>query len=119
MLRTLKTDLHKDLIEHFGEGYIEYESQLPYVVGYIFEIMSDAEKVGAERLEIPAHGSKVLSKASDVLKAFLQNDKTSMDVLSQAKRRTRAVQYALRHGELASVRIWNPQGHEKEKKGSI
>ncbi|GAB7332913.1 hypothetical protein MBLNU13_g04624t1 [Cladosporium sp. NU13] len=41
-------------------------NQLPFVVGYIFEIVHGADKA-AEHLELQNHGSKILSKASDIL----------------------------------------------------
>jgi hypothetical protein len=108
LLRELKDELDEDLIEYFGEGYIENDTQLPYVVGYIFEIIYFADKA-AESLNLRAYGSKILNKASDILKNFLERDNTGMQGLMKARALTRTVQYTHENGNLQDVQVWNPQ----------
>jgi hypothetical protein len=118
LLRTLKDALHEDMVEYFGEGYIEDDSQLPYVVGYIFEIVHGADKA-AERLNLPCHGSKILNKASDVLKAYLEKNNTGMQGVAQARAVTRTIQYAHANGKLQDVQIWDPQRRQDARRGGI
>ena len=63
----------------------------------------------AEHFKLPYHGSKILSKASDVLKDFLERDNTGMQGLMQTRALTRTVQYAHANGKLQNVQVWNPQ----------
>lgn len=118
LLRTLKTAVHEDLVKYVGDGYMEDESQLPFVIGYIFNIVRDTE-IAAAQLKLPAHGSKVLSKASDVVKAFLENGNAGRRGLTQARMLTRAVQYAYAHDQLESVQIFDPQREQRERRGGV
>jgi hypothetical protein len=118
LLRTLEDALHADMVEYFGEGYIEDDSQLPYVVGYIFEIVHGADKA-AERLQLPYHGSKILNKASDVLKAYLEKDNTGLQGVAQTKALTRTIQYAHANKKLQDVQIWDPQRRQSALRGGI
>lgn len=104
------------MIEYFGEGYIEDDLQLPYVIGYIFEIVYDAGKA-AERLNLPYHDSKILHKASDTLKAFLEEGERGRLGLAQARFLTRTVQYAHANGKMENVQIWNPQKWQDAQRG--
>ncbi|KAM0701246.1 hypothetical protein Q7P35_011607 [Cladosporium inversicolor] len=61
LLRKLKDGLHEDMVEYFGEEYIEDESQLSFVVGYIFDIVHGADKA-ADYLKLQGHSSKILNK---------------------------------------------------------
>lgn len=92
------------MVEYFGEEYIEDESQLPYVVGYVFDIVHAADKA-AEHLKPQDQGSKILNKASDILKEFLKRGNTGSKGLVQARALTRSVQYAHANGKLRDVQV--------------
>lgn len=118
MLRKLRDGLHEDMVEFFGEEYIEDESQLPYVVGYIFEIVYGADKA-AEHLKLQNHGSKILSKASDIWKEFLQLGHTGTKGLTQTRALTRSVQWAHEQDRLQDVRVWNPLKWQDARRGDL
>lgn len=118
LLRKLKTGLHEDMVEYFGEEYIEDDSQLPFIVGYIFDIVHGADKA-AEHLELQNHGSKILSKASDILKEFLETENTGMKGLMQARALTRSVQWAHEKGKLQDVQMWNPMKWQDARRRGI
>lgn len=116
LLRELQTGLHEDMVSYFGENYIEDDSQLPYMVGYIFNMVVDTN-FAAEQLKLQYHGSKILHKASGILKEFLERDNTSMKGLMQARALTRIVQYAHESGQLQNVQIWDPQKRQDARRG--
>ena len=118
LLRELKDGVHNDMVEYFGEEYIEDDSQLPFVVGYIFDIVHRADKA-AEHLKLQYHGSKILNKASDLLKEFLEHDNTGMQGLMQTRALTRIVQYAHAKGKLQDVQVWNPQKWQDAQRGGV
>lgn len=118
LLRKLKDGVQDDMVECFGEEYIEDESQLPYVVGYIFDIVHGADKA-AEHLKLQSQGSKILNKASDLLKEFLEHDNTGMQGLMQTRALTRSVQYAHAKGKLQDVQVWNPQKWQDAQRGGV
>ncbi|USW51660.1 hypothetical protein Slin15195_G049790 [Septoria linicola] len=53
----------KVLSQYFGSTYIENESELPFVIGYIFETMFGSERV-AEAFCLRHGGSRLLNTAS-------------------------------------------------------
>ena len=116
LLRKLKDGLHEDMVECFGEDYIEDESQLPYIVGYIFEIVHGEDKA-PESLKLQHHGSKILNKASDIVKEFLEYGNTGMKGLMQARALTRSVQYAHANGKLQDLEVWNPLKWQDARRG--
>jgi hypothetical protein len=77
-------------------------------VGYIFNIVARDDKA-AEQQKFPSPGSKILNKASGVVKAFLDRDDVGGNGLMQARALTRAVQYAQANDRLGDVQIWDPQ----------
>lgn len=115
LLRELKAALHDDLVRLPGFGSIQDDSQLPFVVGYILEVVSTGDKV-AEKLKLSGQGGKVLYKAAGVLEAFLKRDNNGMRGLMQARALTRAGQYAEENNELDSLQIWNPRGSRSARK---
>lgn len=113
LLRKLKAAVHEDMVEYFGENYIEDDSQLPYVVGYIFDVVSGSDKA-AEQLDLPNHGSKILSKAAEVVKAFLDHENNGMKGLRTTRALTRSVQYLYAQDRLQEVQIFDLQRWAKE-----
>lgn len=118
LLRKLKTGLHEDMVEYFGEDYIEDDSQLLFIVGYIFDIVHGADKA-AEHLELQNHSSKILSKASDILKEFLETENTGMKGLMQARALTRSVQWAHEKGKLQDLQVRNPMKWQDARRGGL
>jgi hypothetical protein len=116
LLREVKTAVHDDLVKHYGAEYIQDESQLPYVVGYIFDIVAGGDRE-AEQLKLSDTGSKILHKTSEVVKAFLTRENTGMQGLTRTRGLTRAVQYAYGNNTLADLQIWDPQRSQDEQRG--
>lgn len=73
LLRDLQTHLQGDLANAFGSNYIENESELPYIVGYIFEIVRGSSKI-AEEWRVENRGSRILHDAAAVLSRMLQGE---------------------------------------------
>lgn len=98
MLRQLQTHLQHDLVQYFGSDYIEDESQLPFIIGYVFEVMTGAGRV-AEHLRVEANGSALLYKASEVLSGFLAEG-GKQESWTKARALSYAVQRAYFRGDL-------------------
>jgi hypothetical protein len=108
LLRQVRTALHDDLVARFGDPYIGEEALLPHIVACILEIVARGDKV-AEQLGYSGHGFEILSKASGVVKAFLDRDETGKQGLMGARALTRAMQYDRENDRLGDVQIWDPQ----------
>lgn len=61
LLRNLNEDLKDDLLKYYGPGYLESESQLPFVVGYIFMMACETDHL-AQGLLKPRKDVTVTSK---------------------------------------------------------
>jgi hypothetical protein len=59
-------------LHYFGRGYVEEESQLPFAVGWLFDIAAGSD-AAAEQLGITERQSAVLNKAADVVGRFSRN----------------------------------------------
>ena len=46
LLRAVRTELDEKLRQYFGDDYLENDTQLPFVVGYIFMVAQNTQKVG-------------------------------------------------------------------------
>ncbi|KAF2172731.1 hypothetical protein M409DRAFT_49268 [Zasmidium cellare ATCC 36951] len=89
MLRTLQAHLHADLVKYFGETYMEEESQLPYVIGYLFEVVWGSDRI-MEALRIEG-GSRMLHTAAEILDRFLRDEENSAKSITAAKTSSNAV----------------------------
>lgn len=86
MLRDLQTHTQHDLVKYFGSDYIEDESQLPYIIGYIFEVVRGSDRIGEElRVEVEGRGSRMLYDAAGVLARFLGSGENSTKGIVGAK----------------------------------
>ena len=92
LLRKLHTDLQSQLTNYFGSNYIENESELPFIVGYIFEIMFGSDRV-TEALRLQHGGSRLLNTAAETLKAFLEDGINGQQSLVAAKGHSSTVLY--------------------------
>jgi hypothetical protein len=81
LLRRLNEDLDDDFKKYLGAEYLEREDQLPFVVGYVFQIAVTSQRIAREiRLDVETY-SKIISKASDVLDGFLASGLGSMEMV--------------------------------------
>ncbi|KAF1943592.1 hypothetical protein EJ02DRAFT_343053, partial [Clathrospora elynae] len=74
LLRLVKQYCHGDLLKMFGPGYIEKESQLPFVVGYVLMSATSSQQVGdmlRARLPGVAITDKVLADAKVVVMGMI------------------------------------------------
>lgn len=101
LLRTLHTDLHAQLAHYFGPNYIENESELPFIIGYIFEVIFGSERI-AQELRLEDVESRLLQTALETLKKFLDNSKNGHDSLMMAKALSSTVVYHFHAGTLDS-----------------
>jgi hypothetical protein len=81
LLRQLHEHLGDDFKKYLGAGYLEREDQLPFVVGYVFQIAVTSQRTARDiRLDVETY-SKIMSKASDVLDGFLASGLGSMEII--------------------------------------
>ncbi|KAL9598134.1 MAG: hypothetical protein Q9219_004690 [cf. Caloplaca sp. 3 TL-2023] len=76
MLRNVNEKCKAKLLEIFGCGYLEKESQLPFVVGYIFMAATNTSKLAdfllpKRKVEVT---SKLLSMAAEAMEEFFVQD---------------------------------------------
>jgi len=75
VLRQLRDALDADPRKYFGDEYIENDSQLSTIVGYVFSVAGDTSHV---ELNLPLRGFNVVSimmtKAGNVLKNILEKE---------------------------------------------
>lgn len=76
LLRTIVAEMGPVFIKYFGPQYLEKESQLPFVVGYIFRAVSRSSKVGEVYLpKIKSdEGSKMLIQVSQIVARFIKSE---------------------------------------------
>ncbi|KAK4539981.1 hypothetical protein LTR36_009879 [Oleoguttula mirabilis] len=98
LLRDLQTHLQGDMVKFFGSSYIENESELPFIIGYIFEVVAGSNRV-AEHLRLANDGSKMLNNAADVLARFLQGENGRKSIMT-AKALSNSVSFAFTNGML-------------------
>ncbi|KXT09032.1 hypothetical protein AC579_2546 [Pseudocercospora musae] len=79
ILQTLRIQLHDRFVEYFGPGYLEV--QLPFIVGYIFEVVRGSDRT-AEDLGIDQNlrPSRMLYEASEALRQTLKDDRGSQSI---------------------------------------
>jgi hypothetical protein len=77
LLRTLAKDLDATFIKYFGPAYIERESELPFLVGYIFQVVAGSSKAAdflMPKLGAEEKGSRILIDASKVIADFIERE---------------------------------------------
>jgi hypothetical protein len=78
LLRNIHTTLHSDFVKYLqSPNYIEKESELPFLVGYLFMISTGSAKA-ADHLKIGGKGvevrSKTLLKAADIVETLIRKE---------------------------------------------
>ena len=73
LLRHVKEQCRDDLIRIFGPDYIQKESELPFVVGYVLLSASSSQQLVDLKSKLPSAQitSKLLEDAADTLKAMI------------------------------------------------
>lgn len=102
ILRTLHTHLQHQLTNFFGSNYIEDESQLPYIVGYVFEIVFGSERA-SQQLRLQFGGSRSLNTAAETMKGFLEEGRNANESVIAAKGQTNTILYHYFAGTLDSL----------------
>ena len=82
VLRSIKDANADDLRRIYGPSYLETESQLPFVVGYIFMTAVQTKKVG--KILLPKKedivSSKLLKQSADVLEVMIETDFGGLEI---------------------------------------
>jgi hypothetical protein len=74
LLRALRTSLDDKLREYFGPAYLENDTQLPFVVGYVLMVASGTERYGERARNYGGFESVMLRKASVTVRQFIQQE---------------------------------------------
>ena len=76
LLREVQSALHQSLLKYLDPGYLETESQLPFVVGYIFGTAHNSDRFVREMLHMkPGEStSKLLQEAGTVVETFIRQE---------------------------------------------
>jgi hypothetical protein len=74
LLRALRTSLDDKLREYFGPAYIQDDTQLPIVVGYVLMVATGTEKFGERARNYGGFESVMLRKASMTVRQFIQQE---------------------------------------------
>ncbi|KAF7186234.1 hypothetical protein HII31_12476, partial [Pseudocercospora fuligena] len=92
ILQTLQTRLHDRFVKYFGPAYLEDKVQLPFIVGYIFEVVRGSDRIAEDlRIDQDLRASRMLYEASEVLRETLEADHGAQSIekaraLSHARR---------------------------------
>ncbi|CAK1366228.1 unnamed protein product [Cercospora beticola] len=97
LLRMLHTHLTGQLSRYFGPNFIENESELPFIIGYVFEVMAGSDRI-AQALQLELGGSNMLHTAAETMKAFLEDGTNARQGLINTKVWTRAYHFHHRQG---------------------
>ncbi|WPG97910.1 Hypothetical protein R9X50_00069300 [Acrodontium crateriforme] len=71
LLKKLQNHLQDQMVQYFGSDYIEQEFQLPFIVGYIFEVVRGSDRIAQQFKDVES-GSRMLQAASEVLAQYLE-----------------------------------------------
>lgn len=71
LLHTLRELLDQKLQQYFGPNYIENETQLPFLVSYIFEVAAGSGKIGKVLKVKDGSESLMVKRASEVVHEFI------------------------------------------------
>ncbi|TVY20665.1 hypothetical protein LARI1_G001186 [Lachnellula arida] len=77
LLRTIVAEMDPVFIKYFGPQYLEKESQLPFLVGYIFQAVSTSSKAGDvyfPKIKSDEKGSKMLIQVSQIVARFIESE---------------------------------------------
>jgi hypothetical protein len=73
LLRRLRTALDSDLRKYNGDGYIENDTQLAFIVRYLFVAVTAGATISSQIGNVPVR-SKMMVKATDVLGDFIEQE---------------------------------------------
>ena len=72
LLRAIRNELDGKFRQYFGQEYIENDTQLVFLVSYIFMVASNTQQVG-EYIKTDTVESRIMSRTAGVLEAFLKD----------------------------------------------
>lgn len=74
LLRTIQAEMSDVFTKYFGPHYLEAESQLPFLVGYIFQVVAGSAKAGEVIFPDQERGSKILTQVSKLLAELIEKE---------------------------------------------
>ena len=74
VLHALQTSLDDKLRQYFGAAYIEKDTQLPFIVGYIFYLAVGTEKFEESMKSKGIIKSKILKEAGVIVDGFIKRE---------------------------------------------
>jgi hypothetical protein len=74
VLRSLRDVVDDKLKQYFGNDYIEDDTQLPYVICYIFEVARNTAAIGENTKLRNVLGSSLMIKAAQVVREFIERE---------------------------------------------
>lgn len=92
VLRTTQKAMHQKLLKYFGSGYLETETQLPFIVGYIFMVASQSQGASEQlpglkkMLKGAKVGSELLASAGEGLQVLLTSESWSTQIDMQVQK---------------------------------
>ncbi|GIZ47422.1 hypothetical protein CKM354_001051300 [Cercospora kikuchii] len=92
LLRKLQTQLSGHLPKIFGSNYIEHDSELASIIGYIFRTMSESDHV-ARSTPLTLEDGNIVHAATEITKTFLEDGSNAHEGLVYAKIYTSAGAY--------------------------
>ena len=77
LLRTIVAEMDAVFIKYFGPIYVEKESELPFLVGYIFQVVAGSSKAGEfffPKIKSDEQGSRILTEVSRIVARFIESE---------------------------------------------
>src|SRR5947207_8299970 len=74
LLRSLRTLLDGKLRQYFGNDYIEKETQLPFIVAYIFQVASGSARIEETMRIRGGVESLMLKRTGEFLKEYIERE---------------------------------------------
>ncbi|PPJ52777.1 hypothetical protein CBER1_11191 [Cercospora berteroae] len=100
LMQTLRTDLSGYLTQYFGPAYMQME--LPSIIGWVFEIVSDTDKMNDE-LRLGTAMSGILQIAAETLNTSLEDYRMARRGVADAKVFSRAWQWDIARGNIEEL----------------
>ena len=74
LLRTLRNVLDGKMRQYFGNDYLENETQLPFVIGYIFQVAHGTAILGEMTRMDDNLTSLMMTRAAEVVKEYIERE---------------------------------------------
>lgn len=94
LLRSINEECEDDLRKYFGAGCVETETQLPFIVGYIFMAAANTDSLGSKLTkDEEAIKSKLLMRSGEVLKSSTIDSGHGSTVINSLRALGYAIQF--------------------------